>query len=413
MTRRRTSGPARRSRGVVRGARQEVRRKDVATLERAELETLLKKEIKRRREAERRLVEAWREGSRRGDAITTLSGQLAYMQALQSRRRLSLPALHARARNSGLKARLAHLGRLPGHFARRLAMAALRVDLNDYYQHPPRPLRLPLRYRETRAPEPAPKVSVVTPSFNSADFIGATLHSVLDQDYPDLEYICQDGASRDGTADILKAYEPRLKHWASEPDSGQTQAINRGFAHSSGEIMAWLNSDDLFLPGSIAYAARYLSENPDVDVVYGHRVIVDENNREIGRWILPAHSDEAIKYADYIPQETMFWRRSIWEKAGGGLDEDFRFAMDWDLILRFQAAGAKFVRLPRFMGAFRAHAAQKSQAAIGTVGFAEMDRLRERALGYRPSYQEINKIVRRYKLRHAMLNLPRRLRGGT
>lgn len=289
-------------------------------------------------------------------------------------------------------------------------MRLLRVDLNEYYQHPPRPLRLPLRYPQACAPDPAPKISVVTPSFNSADFIGATLHSVLDQGYPNLEYICQDGASRDGTAEILKSYETRLKRWASEPDSGQTQAINRGFDHATGEIMAWLNSDDLFLPGSIAYAARYLSEHPDVDVVYGHRVIVDENNREVGRWILPSHSDEAIKYADYIPQETMFWRRSIWEKAGGRLDEDFRFAMDWDLILRFQAAGAKFVRLPRFMGAFRAHAAQKSQAAISTVGFQEMDRLRERALGYRPTYHEINKIVRRYKLRHAVLNLPRRLR---
>ncbi len=385
--------------------REEIDLETLSELDRPALEARLAKEIKRRKEAETLLKGAWRQSSLRRDAITELENEIA-------RLRNPGPMGVSPARWAGIKASIRHMSRLPGHQARRAAMRVLRVDLNEYYQYPPRSLALPARYLETRAPDPAPKVSIVTPSFNSADYIGATLRSVLDQAYPNLEYVCQDGASRDGTADILKAYQPRLKRWASEPDSGQTQAINRGFAHTTGEIMAWLNSDDLFLPGSIAFSARYLAENPDVDVIYGHRVIIDEENREIGRWIMPPHSDEAIKYADYIPQETMFWRRSIWEKAGGGLDEDFRFAMDWDLILRFQAAGAKFVRLPRFMGAFRAHAAQKSQAAIGTVGFQEMDRLRERALGYRPSYQEINRVVRRYKLHHAVLNLRRRLRDG-
>lgn len=391
-----------RSRGVIRGMRQEVRRREVSTLNREELEDQLRKEIKRRRDAEKNLSEAWSLASLREISIRSLTNELERIHA------------NPVARASVALSRRAQLGsvlRLGRHHVRRALMGAFKVGLNDYNHYEARPIALPAAYSRKLALNNPPKISVVTPSYNSADFIAATMHSVLDQGYPNLEYICQDGASKDGTAKIIKSFEDRLHHWASERDSGFTQAINRGFSHATGDIMAWLNSDDLFLPGSLAYVARYFAAHPEVDVVYGHRIIIDAQDREIGRWIVPPHSDTAIKYADYIPQETMFWRRSIWEKSGGELDEAFNFAIDWDLILRFQEAGATFKRLPRFLGAFRAHEAQKSQAAIASVGHGEMDILRERALGYAPDHAEIAKIVRRYKLHHAILSLRNRIRA--
>jgi glycosyltransferase involved in cell wall biosynthesis len=218
-----------------------------------------------------------------------------------------------------------------------------------------------------------PLVSIVTPSFNHGQFLERTMQSVLQQNYSSLEYIVQDGGSTDGTTQILEKYRSRPKFAQSRPDGGQAEALNLGFQHTSGEIMAWLNSDDLLLPGTVSYVARYFLEDPDVDVVYGHRINIDENDQEIGRWIMPAHDDELLRWADFIPQETLFWRRQIWEKVGASLDESFQFAVDSDLLLRFQYAGAKFARLPRFLGAFRVHAAQKTQAIIDGTGQAEMN----------------------------------------
>ena len=204
--------------------------------------------------------------------------------------------------------------------------------------------------------------------------------SVLDQDYPRLEYRVADGGSTDGSVEIIKKHASRLDSWTSEKDTGPASAINKGFATTNGDIMAWINSDDLMLPGAVKYAAAYLARHPEVDVVYGHRLIVDERDWQVGRWVLPRHDGAALLWADYIPQETLFWRRSLWEKVGAGLDESFKFAFDWDLLLRFQKAGARFVRLPRFLGCFRVHDAQKSSAEISTTGMAEMARLREREL---------------------------------
>ncbi len=130
--------------------------------------------------------------------------------------------------------------------------------------------------------------------------------------------------------------------------------------------MAYLNSDDILLGGALDYVAAYFSAHPEVDVIYGHRIIIDEEDREIGRWILPRHDRRVIRWSDYIPQETMFWRRRIWEAAGGRLDESFQFAMDWDLILRFDDAGAVFRRVPAFLAAFRHHAGQKTISAMDT-----------------------------------------------
>ena len=131
-------------------------------------------------------------------------------------------------------------------------------------------------------------ISIVTPSYNQAPFIERTLRSVLDQGYPDLQYFVQDGGSKDGTADILERHADRLAGFDCQPDGGQAQAINRGFARTDGEIMAWLNSDDILLPGALAHVAAKFAAHPEIDVLYGHRVLIDENDCEIGRWIMPA-----------------------------------------------------------------------------------------------------------------------------
>jgi hypothetical protein len=164
--------------------------------------------------------------------------------------------------------------------------------------------------------------------------------------------------------------------------------------------MGYLNSDDLLLPGSLHYIARYFNQHPDVDVVYGQRVIIDEYDAEIGRWVLPAHDDEVLSWADYVPQETLFWRQSSWQKIGGMLDESFRFAVDWDLLIRLRDSGASMRRLPRFLGAFRVHPHQKTSAQMEEIGISEMDRIRERCHGRAVDPVEISQGLRHYLRRH-------------
>jgi glycosyltransferase involved in cell wall biosynthesis len=274
-----------------------------------------------------------------------------------------------------------------------------------FHQYPPKPLQIPDHYHEALAFDPAsrPLVSIVTPSFNHAQFLERTMRSVLQQNYSNLEYIVQDGGSTDGTDRILEKYRTKLKSAESRPDRGQAHALNLGFQHASGEIMAWLNSDDLLLPAAISYVVAFFLAHPDVDVVYGHRININEHDQEIGRWIMPSHDDELLRWADYIPQETLFWRRRIWEKVGACVDESFQFALDWDLLLRFQDAGANFARLPRFLGAFRVHAAQKTQANMDGTGQAEMNRLRLRNHGRDVTWFELKRHTKSYLFRSTML----------
>jgi glycosyltransferase involved in cell wall biosynthesis len=255
-----------------------------------------------------------------------------------------------------------------------------------------------------------PRIALVTPSFRQAVFIERTIRSVLEQSYPNLEYFVQDGGSQDGTREILERYADRLAGWDSRPDGGQAEAINLGFARTNGEIMAWINSDDVLLPGALACVGDFFRHHPDVDVVYGHRMLIDEDDRQIGRWVMPAHDDAVLSWADFVPQETLFWRRRIWDKAGGRVDESFRFALDWDLLVRFRESGARFARLPRFLGGFRIHSQQKTSAEITEVGFREMDRIRERALGRVPSRVEVRNAIAPYMLKHVLSDLPWRIR---
>jgi glycosyltransferase involved in cell wall biosynthesis len=269
-------------------------------------------------------------------------------------------------------------------------------------------LRVPRRYHRKPLLSSTPVISIVTPSFNQGPFLEKTIQSVLSQEYPRLQFVVQDGGSTDTTVEVLARHRDRLHHCEMRKDKGQAHAINLGFAHTSGEIMAYLNSDDLLLPGTLFAVAKFFEDHPDVDVVYGHRVVVDQHGDELGRWVLPPHNAEALKWADYIPQETLFWRRRVWEKVGG-IDESFRFAMDWDLLLRFQEAGAKFHRMGRFLGAFRVHQTSKTVTGVNSAGLDEMNRLRRRCHGRDVSPAEIQLALKRYIWHHVFCNRMYRL----
>jgi len=292
---------------------------------------------------------------------------------------------------------------------RRCAKGLLPPKLGVLVQYPPRPLPAFSPRRVPPLPATVPRISIVTPSFKQAHFIGRTLDSMLSQGYPDLECVVQDGGSSDGTVELLRGYDGRIASWESAPDKGQSDALNKGFARTTGAIMAYLNSDDLLLPGSLATVASFFAEHPEVDAVYGHRLIIDEADREIGRWVMPPHDNEVLRWADYVPQETLFWRRAAWDRAGGRIDDSFRFAMDWDLILRLQDSGARIVRIDRFLGAFRVHAAQKTSSIITEVGHQEMDRLRQRVHGRGVTHEEVRRVIGPYLVKATVLHHLRRL----
>ena len=215
--------------------------------------------------------------------------------------------------------------------ARILGLAYPKIGRLEHYA--PRPLRVPEAYLRTTAPNDPPRISVVTPSFQQGRYVARTMASVIGQKYPKLEYIVQDGGSTDGTVETLRQFADRA-HLAGPPSPTRARPTRSTAASPTAPatIMAWLNSDDMYLPGALAYVARYFADHPDVDVVYGNRLMIDAHDGEVGAWILPKHDDRILTLVDYVPQETLFWRRSIWEAAGGRLDTDFDYAIDWDLL---------------------------------------------------------------------------------
>ena len=221
-----------------------------------------------------------------------------------------------------------------------------------------------------------PRISIVTPSYNQATFIRWTVRSVLLQRYPNLEYMVMDGGSTDGTQQVLEPYADRLTHFVSQADGGQADALEKGFARCTGEIMSYLNSDDMLAPGTLHFIARYFAEHPAVDAIYSHRVTVDENNKVVWYWILPRHSNWYMTRWDLIPQETCFWRRRLFDKCGN-VDSRLRFAMDYDLFVRFMQNG-RMVRVNRFLGAFRKHTEAKTSQLLETVGAAEIQQVWQR-----------------------------------
>jgi len=205
-------------------------------------------------------------------------------------------------------------------------------------------------------------VSIVTPSLNQAPFLEETIRSVLEQNYPEIEYFIIDGGSTDGSQEIIQRYTHRLAGWVSEPDKGQTDAINKGFARATGDVLAWLNSDDTYEPGAVRQAMDLLGQHPQISMIYGDCNYIDETGRVIGRF-RAAQTDYRRLRQGYvhIPQQASFFRADLVRQVGQ-LDPTFYFAMDYDLWVRL-AKIAPPLYVPYLWANFRLHRDAKTITA--------------------------------------------------
>jgi glycosyltransferase involved in cell wall biosynthesis len=228
----------------------------------------------------------------------------------------------------------------------------------------------------SQAPASWPKISLLTPVFNSARYLEATFRSVLSQGYPNLEYIVVDGGSTDGSVDIIRKYESQLHSWVSEPDRGMYDAINKGFARSSGDLMGWISATDMLHAGSLFVVGSVFRTFPQVEWITGRPTGFSDDGmaaeilrlRRWSRWAFLAGANR------YIQQESTFWRRSLWERAGSRVDDSRRNASDFELWVRF-FRHAKLYSVDALIGGFRSH-----PDSLGLQNLAECHRIHEEIL---------------------------------
>jgi len=206
----------------------------------------------------------------------------------------------------------------------------------------------------------SPLFSIVIPSLNAGTYLERAVQSVLAQAGEDTEVLVADGGSTDGSVDIIRSHESKLAWWCSEPDRGQSHALNKGFARATGKYLLWINADDLLLPGTLDRARAYLNAHPQCDWLAGNLVYIEEQDRVLwcardGQW-----RDRLYRHAPVrVYGPTSIFSRALFERVGG-FDESLNYVMDTDLWLRFKAAGARFHRLDRYCWAFRVHGGSKT-----------------------------------------------------
>jgi glycosyltransferase involved in cell wall biosynthesis len=238
-----------------------------------------------------------------------------------------------------------------------------------------------------------PLVSIITPSFNQADYLEETIQSVLSQDYERIEYIIIDGGSNDGSIQIIQSYEDELAAWISEPDMGQTDAINKGFAMAKGDILAWLNSDDTYLPGAVSKAVHFLTAHPEVGMMFGKAYYIDENSARVALYPAAPTSLQKLRNGlNTVSQQASFFRRKVWELVGP-LDTVFYYAMDYDLWTRISAV-TPIAFSPRFMANFRLQGTSKSMTEANRC-WPEMVKIHFRDGGKYLSILYLKYVIRR------------------
>ncbi len=231
---------------------------------------------------------------------------------------------------------------------------------------------------------PWPRVSIVTPSYNQGQFIEETIRSVLLQGYPDLEYIIMDGGSTDESVAIIKKYEPWLAYWVSEKDRGQTHAINKGFGKTTGEILAYLNSDDIYMLHALRIIADVFLNHSDTQIVHTNGYVTDEHSMVSGRYMSRPVSLASLLREDYICQPAAFFHSDLFE-AQGLFREELRYVMDYDYWLRAAIAGVKFQYLDTTLAGLRLWAGCKSRDQELSMAMEAVDH--HRALAALPSAQ--------------------------
>lgn len=218
-----------------------------------------------------------------------------------------------------------------------------------------------------------PLVSVVTPSFNQAEFLENTIQSVIGQDYPEIEYIIVDGGSSDGSIDIIQKYESHLAWWVAETDEGQADAINKGMAIAQGEIVAWLNSDDLYLPGAVAAAVASYQAHPQINFVYGNAITIDARGYPIKELVFPDWELEDLAGFRIICQPAVFMRREAFQ-AVNGLDRHYHFMLDHNLWVRIASLG-EIRHENQFWAAARHHEEAKNVSQAAAFGRETLEML--------------------------------------
>jgi glycosyltransferase involved in cell wall biosynthesis len=240
------------------------------------------------------------------------------------------------------------------------------------------------------------KISIITPSYNQASFLRETIESVHRQDGVEVEHIIADGGSTDGSVELLKSLRDQVI-WISEPDHGQADAVNKGIGMATGEIIGWLNSDDLYLPGALQTVADYFIDHPECRWVYGRCRIIDSNGKERWNWItryknarLKKFTFEKLLRENFISQPAVFFRKELFEKAGA-LDLSLKYAMDYDLWLRFgKLSPAGVIR--KDLASFRRHGSSKSETGFRDQFFEQYAVAKK----YGPSF--FNRTLHRFNI---------------
>lgn len=245
-----------------------------------------------------------------------------------------------------------------------------------------------------------PKISIVTPNYNKAQFLERTILSVLSQNYPNLEYVIIDGGSTDGSVDIIKKYADQLTYWVSEPDKGMYYAIKKGFEHTTGEIMAWLNSDDMYHPLSLFSVAQIFVEHSEVSWLVGAQTHYDESHRTVS--VLESqyfnHLQFVMHHYQWMQQESTFWKRELYEKVGG-IKCEYRLAGDFDLWMRFSRHVKLFVS-NALIGGFRHSSNQLSDDLQHYIN--EVEEIIAKEPITKEELKQIKKLHYRQKILHIL-----------